>query len=71
MGWAYALAGRKDEALRVLDSLKERALRETVDPLAFAYLYAALGEKDTAFEWLRKATAEPSVDLLWLKVVPN
>jgi predicted Zn-dependent protease len=54
--------------LETLHTLKQRALRETIDPLAFAFLYAALGEKDAAFEWLRRASENVGVELLWARV---
>jgi len=34
---------------------RERAQREHVEPTRFAIIYAQLGEKDEAFEWLEKA----------------
>jgi hypothetical protein len=55
LGWAYAVSGRKAEALKVLATLKARAKSERVDPVAFAFVYAGLGAKDDAFEWLNRA----------------
>jgi len=41
-----------------LDFSRERAKREYVEPNQFAVIYAYLGEKDEAFEWLEKAFEE-------------
>ncbi len=41
-----------------LDYERERAKREYVEPSQFAIIYAHLGEKDEAFEWLEKAFEE-------------
>ncbi len=38
---------------------------------AIAQIHAALGEKDPAFEWLRKACDERDTRVIWLKVDPT
>jgi TolB-like protein/Flp pilus assembly protein TadD/predicted Ser/Thr protein kinase len=51
LGVVYARAGRKDEARAILAELE----KETPTPFGawgMANLYAALGEKDKAFQWL-------------------
>jgi TolB-like protein/DNA-binding winged helix-turn-helix (wHTH) protein/Tfp pilus assembly protein PilF len=67
----YARAGRRDEAIKILDELKARSKREFVSPRFFAWVYAALGEKDQAFAWLEKAYEEHSVVKAALKVDPG
>jgi TolB-like protein/Tfp pilus assembly protein PilF len=54
----YAATGRRDEALKIIAEMKERSKQQYVSPLGFANIYAALGEKDQAFEYLEKAYAE-------------
>jgi serine/threonine-protein kinase len=54
LGMTLATAGRRDEALRIA----ERIAARPGDAIPFTYLariYAALGEKDRAFEWLSRA----------------
>jgi adenylate cyclase len=72
LGWAYGVSGKKDEARKLLDTLKERAKQERVDPTDFALIYAGLGEKEQAFAWLHRAYEERSGSwmLIWLKVGP-
>jgi serine/threonine-protein kinase len=58
VGYTYALAGRRDEAIKILNELKARSKREYMPPEAFCLLYTALGDKDRAFTWLEKACEE-------------
>ena len=58
LAYAYALAGKKDEARKMLDELKEAAKQRYVSPFSFALIYIGLGDKDQAFEWLNKTFEE-------------
>ncbi len=53
-----------------LDYERERAKREHVESDLFAIIYAYLGEKEEAFEWLEKAFEE-GADMSSLKVAPR
>jgi tetratricopeptide (TPR) repeat protein len=68
---AYALSGQKDEAVKIIDSLKAQARKEYVDPALIGLIYTGLGEKDQAFEWLEKAYQTRSSWMTWLKVEPK
>ena len=68
LGYAYAVSGRNQEALSVLDDLTERAEHEYVSPGLFVQVYAALGESDQALEWLERAYAECWYGLILLTV---
>ena len=67
---AYAHAGRRDDALRLLNELKRR--RETcyVPAAAFLNPYLALGDYDEAFIWFERAYQEQSNIMQLLKVYP-
>jgi tetratricopeptide (TPR) repeat protein len=54
IGRVYAISGRKAQALTVLAEMTEMSKQEHVSPYAMATLYATLGNKDRAFEWLEK-----------------
>ena len=71
LGHAYALAGRRSDAEQVLQGLLERARQSYVSPFDIALIYAALGEKDTAFAWMAKAVAERSTWLVYSKWEPR
>jgi len=68
--YVYARAGQRVEALKILRELEERAKRERVSPAYIARIHIGLGEKDRAFEWLRKTYEERSDHLLGIGVDP-
>jgi tetratricopeptide (TPR) repeat protein len=70
LGYAYALAGQEVEARKMLEKLKEPNPRYGA-AFAITRIYAALGEKDQAFEWLRKACDERVPYVIWIKVDPT
>jgi len=49
----------------------EEARNELPMPFEMAEIYARLGEKDLAFEWLNKAIENRNYPVLYLRVVPN
>jgi eukaryotic-like serine/threonine-protein kinase len=71
-GLAYALAkaGRRVEAQKILEQLKEQQKSEFVDAGDFAVIHGALGEKEAAFADLEKAYKEHSQLMSYLKVDP-
>jgi Flp pilus assembly protein TadD len=54
LGYAYAAAGRKADAQRILDQLNALPKDKYVPAQTVANIYAILGDKDKAFEWLEK-----------------
>jgi tetratricopeptide (TPR) repeat protein len=54
LGYAYAVTGRRAEAQKVLDQLNELSKQKYVQAVLRARIYAGVGEKDKAFEWLEK-----------------
>jgi tetratricopeptide (TPR) repeat protein len=60
LAYAYAAAGRRAEALKILAEQKTHARRGYVSPFNFAIIYTGLGDKDKAFEYLNKAVDEGS-----------
>jgi TolB-like protein/DNA-binding winged helix-turn-helix (wHTH) protein/Tfp pilus assembly protein PilF len=68
---AYAHVGRRDDALRLIDELKQRREKGYVPAAAFVIPYLALGENDQVFKWLERAYKEQSTMLQFLKVYPG
>ena len=62
---AYAGVGRRAETEKMLRELERKSGTVYVSPYLIATLYGALGDKDTAFEFLEKAYQEKSLDLSW------
>ncbi len=54
LAYAYAMAGRPDEAMKILDDQKQLAAKGYISPYNFAIIYTGLGDKDRSFEWLEK-----------------
>jgi TolB-like protein/Flp pilus assembly protein TadD len=65
LGHAQAAAGNREEAQTVLRELIELSKQRYTEPLGIAEIYAALDERDRAFEWLYRARDERS---LWLNL---
>jgi tetratricopeptide (TPR) repeat protein len=61
IGYAYAVAGRKAEAQKVLDQLNERSKQKYISPRLMARLYVGLGEKDKAFAYLERSYKDRSI----------
>jgi serine/threonine-protein kinase len=68
LGYVYAAAGKKVEAQRVLDELRQLSKQRHVAPYSIAIIYAGLNDKDRAFEWLNKAYESRSFFMALLKV---
>ncbi len=58
LGWAYARIDKPAETRKILNKMKKKAKSEYINPYLFAKIYAALNEKDKAFQWLNKAVDE-------------
>jgi hypothetical protein len=73
LGGAYAVAGKKGEALALLRTLEKQSKQRYVTPHAFAEVYAGLGEKDRAILLYEKAFDERSIWLgqVYFKVDPR
>ncbi len=70
LGAAYARAGRRADALRILAELKRRKQHGYVAAASFVIVYLGLGENEHAFAWLEEAYKERSSMLQFLKVHP-
>lgn len=71
LGCVYARSGRKAEARKIVEDLKELSKRRYIAASVIAQLYVALGEKDQAFAWLDKAYDDHDFILVLLKVEPS
>jgi TolB-like protein/Tfp pilus assembly protein PilF len=67
---AYAHAGRRQDALSLINELKQRRQKGYVPAGAFINSYLALGDYDQAFFWCDEAYKEQSGILQWIKVAP-
>ena len=67
---AYAHAGRRNDALRLLEKLKQRRKSGYIPAAAFVNAYLGLGDTEQAFYWLDQAYREQSNILQFLKTHP-
>ena len=67
---AYAHAGRRSDAMRLLAELKRRRKAGYIPAAAFVNAYLGLGDNEQAFYWLEQAYKEQSNILQFLKTHP-
>jgi eukaryotic-like serine/threonine-protein kinase len=60
---AYATAGKRAKAEKILRELLQKSKTSYISPYMIATIYSGLGEKDRAFEFLEKAYDERSPDI--------
>jgi len=68
VGQEYARAGEREEAERILDETVALHAQGSIPAMAVAVIYAGLGDRDSAFEWLRRAVQERGGTVVYLKV---
>ena len=68
LAYAYARAGKRDEAIRMVGQMHELARQRYVPRYGFGVAYAGLGDKDQAFQWLERSLQDRSWEINYLKV---
>jgi TolB-like protein/DNA-binding winged helix-turn-helix (wHTH) protein len=71
LGWAFATAGHPDEARDLLRRIEGPHSPAWTDPYYVAYIYAALGDQEAAFERMDRALREHSPSMVRLLVDPT
>jgi TolB-like protein/Tfp pilus assembly protein PilF len=69
---AYARAGQREEALKLVNELNriEAEERGYVAPFGIIWAYAGLGDKDQAFAYLERSFQEHRDRIVWINVDP-
>ena len=70
LGHAYAIAGRKSDAMNELSKLQAAVKRRYIPSAYFAVVWVGLGDKDQALTWLNRAYDERSEHVLYLGIEP-
>jgi serine/threonine-protein kinase len=70
LGHAYAVSGRRQEALKILDELTQLSRRTFFPSEWIAVIHVGLGQTDQAFHWLEKAIVEGSSYIAYVKYEP-
>jgi len=71
IGYVYAVAGKRREAIKILEEMKDLTGTRYNLGTHIAAIYAALGNKDEAMAWLKKACDEHEQGVVDLKVDPR
>lgn len=71
LGHAYAVAGRRGEAFKIVDELTKLSEQRNVQAYDIAVIYSGLGDSEQAFTWLETAYQERSSNLGYLKIDPR
>jgi TolB-like protein/Tfp pilus assembly protein PilF len=70
LGNVYARAGQKSAAMQSIARLQKHVEQDGVGRYEIALVYAGLGDKKNAFQWLEDAYRAHDVGLVYLKVDP-
>ena len=71
LGHGLASAGRSDDAIQILEKLKERARSQYVPSYWIAVIYNGFRDREQVVTWLQKAFEERSSWLVWTNVEPR
>ncbi len=55
LAYAYAISGRRDEAIKIAGDLEARHALDPVAAANIALIHVGLGDQETALNWLNKA----------------
>jgi serine/threonine-protein kinase len=67
----YAESGKRSQAIKILGELTAKSKSGEPSPYPIATIYAALGDKDRAFEWLGKVYEQRSYYVVFLNSDPG
>ncbi len=71
LGHALAASGNRAEAQEILDELIQLSSQRYISPYPIATIYAGLGDKEKAFEWINKAVEDRADFLVYAQVDPR
>jgi adenylate cyclase len=70
LGYAYAIAGRHEDALEIVTRLKQPSQQKPIPSWGIATIYIGLDNKDEAFAWLEKALEDRVSQLVYFQTDP-
>ncbi len=68
LGFTYAKAGRRDEAILELGKLMDLSGSEEVPAFAISMIHAGLGNDEKALDWLEKSCANREFPMVLLNI---
>jgi TolB-like protein/Tfp pilus assembly protein PilF len=70
LGHAYAVSGKKSEALDILEQMKVLTKDRYVSPYSFALVHLGLGDKEEALRWLEQSYQDRFPEVIRIKTEP-
>jgi TolB-like protein/Flp pilus assembly protein TadD len=70
LGRAYAVAGRREDALKIVARLTQQSQQNSIPSWGIATIYIGLDNKDEAIAWLEKAFADRLSVLVYIQTDP-
>ena len=70
LGYAYAVAGRRQDALKVIEDMEELSRHRFVPSVYVGFVHVGLGDIDSYFRCAEKSLADRSLDLAFLRCSP-
>jgi TolB-like protein/Tfp pilus assembly protein PilF len=70
LAYAYAIAGNKNEAKKILDEVKALTRDHYVRPVQIGLVQLAMGNREEGYEWIEKGIAERDIALLTFRSLP-
>jgi adenylate cyclase len=71
LGYVNALKGKKDKAYEIIRQIQSQSKYNREYPTYLSRIYLALGEKETAYEFLERAFEQHDLDLIGLNSDPR
>ena len=71
LGGAYGAAGRRSDAMKILDELRERSSTEYVAPFHVAFVHLGLGDLDAAMSAMELAVEQRNALAWWATTAPE
>jgi TolB-like protein/DNA-binding winged helix-turn-helix (wHTH) protein/Flp pilus assembly protein TadD len=68
LGYVYGISGNQNQARKIIASLHEASNRHYVSAFDMAVVFAGIGDRDTAFQWLEKAYSARESQMAFLNV---
>jgi len=68
LGYVYGVSGNQEEARKVIARLREASKGHYVSAFDMAVVFAGIGDRDSAFQWLEKAYTERESQMAFLNV---
>jgi TolB-like protein/Flp pilus assembly protein TadD len=70
LAYIYAVTGRREDALRLVEKLKQVREDMRIRGMLLALVYVGLGDMDAVFQWLNYALTKKEVFMSWVRTHP-